>query len=190
MRPCCRCQALLYHTGVQTTVSSYRMVHHGVSVTYTLFGYPGSQPHLFLSLSLSISRFLSLLRCPLSSFYSFLEHPLLPPARWRPECTLPRGSCRTVAPATKMFCETNVCIRTLDRPRNPIAHRGTGGDVNRRRTFDVFVITPSSPSSVVSALQNVGRIFIDSGEKSRSGALFGSVCISDRGVVLATEDLG
>lgn len=31
-----------YHNGVQTTVSSYRMVHHGVSVTYTLFGYPGS----------------------------------------------------------------------------------------------------------------------------------------------------
>lgn len=40
-----------------------------------------------------------------------------------------RGSCRTVAPATKMFCETNVCIRTLDRPRNPI---GPGGDDNRR----------------------------------------------------------
>lgn len=42
VRPCCRCQALLPHTGVQTTVSSYRMVHHGVSVTYTLFGYPAS----------------------------------------------------------------------------------------------------------------------------------------------------
>lgn len=36
-------EALLYRTpGVQTTVSSYRMVHRGVSVTYTLFGYPDS----------------------------------------------------------------------------------------------------------------------------------------------------
>lgn len=41
----------IYHTGVQTTVSSYRMVHHGVSVTYTLFGYPASRPRLLPSFS-------------------------------------------------------------------------------------------------------------------------------------------
>ena len=90
-----------YHNRVQTTVSSYRMVHHGVSVTYTLFGYPGSSAPpcgaLLTYYSLSSPSF----RGPKSSFsFSF-------------------GSCRTAAPATKMFCKTNVCICTLGRARNP-----------------------------------------------------------------------
>lgn len=114
VRLCCRCQPLLYHTGVQTTVSSYRMVHHGVSVTYTLFGYPASQPHLFLSLSLCL-----------------LQFRMHSPAR---------GSCRTVAPTTKMFCETQTFVSARSTDRETPSPEG--GDDNRRPTFPVFVITP------------------------------------------------
>lgn len=119
VRPCCRCQALLPHTGVQTTVSSYRMVHHGVSVTYTLFGYPASSAPP--STPLSPTPFLRVPqpRGPRLSRSLPVSLSSLP---------LACGSCRTVDPATKMFCKTNVCICTLDRARNPIV----GGDVNRR----------------------------------------------------------
>lgn len=90
VRPCCRCQALLPRYGVQTTVSSYRMVHRGVSVTYTLFGYPRSSapPHVVPLSPTALSR---------------RPRPYREPGLSLSLCC---GSCRTVDPATKMFCKT------------------------------------------------------------------------------------
>lgn len=75
----------IYHTGVQTTVSSYRMVHHGVSVTYTLFGYPASRPRLLPSFSFltrAVYARLRLSRAASVRAFSFLRRRSL---RW-PRC--------------------------------------------------------------------------------------------------------
>lgn len=75
----------IYHTGVQTTVSSYRMVHHGVSVTYTLFGYPASRPRLLPSFSFltrAVYARLRLSRAASVRAFSFLRRRSL---RW-PKC--------------------------------------------------------------------------------------------------------
>lgn len=89
----------IYHTGVQTTVSSYRMVHHGVSVTYTLFGYPASRPRLLPSFSFltrAVYARLRLSRAASVRAFSFLRRRSL---RW-PRCFAKRETCLYPARST------------------------------------------------------------------------------------------
>lgn len=105
----------IYHTGVQTTVSSYRMVHHGVSVTYTLFGYPASRPRLLPSFSFLIRAVYARLRLTRS----------LDEARFVPAPSILAGQ--------DVLRNANVCI--------PHA-RPSGVTIIDVRPFSFFVITP------------------------------------------------
>lgn len=109
VRPCCRCQALLPHRSTNDGVELPDGTPRGVRDLYPVW-----------------------LPCFFSPFPAAFASPSLPPPAYllssspfdRPASpnflSFSRGSCRTVAPAAKMFCKTNVCICTLDRARNPL----------------------------------------------------------------------
>lgn len=105
----------IYHTGVQTTVSSYRMVHHGVSVTYTLFGYPASRPRLLPSFSFltrAVYARLRLSRAASVRAFSFLRRRSL---RW-PRCFAKRETCLYPARSTDNRRATFLVFRNHPPP--------------------------------------------------------------------------
>lgn len=102
VRPCCRCQALLSHQSTNDGVELPDGTPRGVRDLYPVWLPCFFSPSLHRSL-------------PPSSTYLFpLPFSLIIP---RDFLLLPRGSCCTVAPATKMFCKTNVCICTRSTRR-------------------------------------------------------------------------